>query len=55
MMIEYMMGANINEEIWWDGTGLMACGNYTYFLPVGDDLYRIYTDVNGIVDEIEKV
>ena len=54
-MVEMMMGAWILEEIWWDGTGLMECGNHAYFLPVGDDLYRIYTDKNDCVIEIEKI
>ena len=54
-MIEMMMGAYILEEIWWDGTDLMECGNHTYFMSEDDVLYRIYTNANGIVDEIEKV
>lgn len=54
-MIEMMMGANILEEIWWDGTDLMECGNHMYYVSENDVLYRVYTDVNNIVEEIEKV
>ena len=54
-MIEMMMGTYILEEIWWDGTNLMECGNHAYFMSENDELYRIYTDTNNIVIEIEKV
>ena len=54
-MIEMMMGAYIYEEIWWDGTGMIQCGNHVYYMPDGDDLYRVYTDNTDHVMEIEKV
>ena len=54
-MIEMMMGAYIFEEIWWDGTGMMQCGNHAYYMPDGDTLYRVYTDNTDHVIEIEKV
>lgn len=50
-----MIGDWLMEEIWWDGTGLEQVGNHMYYLPVGEELMRIYTDKNERVIEIEKV
>ena len=54
-MLEMMMGAKITEEIWWDGTDLMECGNHSFFMSEDETLYRILTDADDRVIEIEKV